>query len=221
MKYFQPAEENKIEALVLFCLIKNLKFDQTKTYYETKDVGFGITVKKLKVKGNFLNIHSEFEKLKDYQKLQVFTNEVELALLCPDECIFLYKVQDDCEINNIDIVGQFVYVTESEICSPILKDENYVDNNYFVYFKEFVLKNKTHFSAINREFTMTYYPNEKRFEIICDEMMILELLGVNRKIALPYVLYILKNIDRGTEHFVENCKIEKIVKRKKSLSTEP
>lgn len=218
--HYKSFEEEKIAVLSLICLIHSIPFNDNNSFYETVDLQNGVTIKRKKSTGNFLSLVKDYEVLKSYQNLKVYTSEDEMALLCPDRVLYYY--QDDDYIKNIDIVGQYVYIiSEKEACSGVEINDDEVDNFYFANFSAFVLQGETSFYQDEYSVSMKYDEKEKTFRICyknaeddeAPENLLLEIRNISKSISYPYVLFVLKSLERTSDCILTNCKVTKIVKK--------
>lgn len=219
LKNYKIFEEEKISILSLVCLVKSIPFNEDNSFYEDVRLQNGVTIRRKKSLGNFLSLVKEYDVLKSYQHLKVYANEDEMSLLCPDRILFEYE--DDDFIKNIDIIGQYVYiVSEKEAYSGVEIHEEAVNNLYFVNFSAYTLRDKTSFTYDNQEVFISYDAKEKLFKISRKEMdendedVLIEIRGISKAISYPYVLYVLKNLERDTTNLqLTNCTVTKIQRK--------
>ena len=219
LAHYKSFEEERISVLSLVCLVHSIPFNEQNSFYESIDLANGVSIKRKKSIGNFLSLVKEYEVLKSYQNLKVYTSEDEMALLCPDRV--LYHYQDENFLKDIDIVGQYIYImSKEEACSGVEIREDETNNLYFLNFSAFVLEDKTNFLYDNYEVNMSYDVTTKTFKITRkeeneeEEDLLLEIRNISKAIAYPYVLYVLKNLDRNTQSYhVNTCTVTKIVKK--------
>lgn len=221
LSHYKSFEEERVSIMSLVCLVHSIPFGDQNSFYEDINLQNGVEIRRKKSIGNFLSLVKEYDVLKSYQNLQVYASEDEMALLCPDRV--LYHYQDENFLKDIDIVGQYIYViSKEEACSGVEIREEEVNNLYFLNFSAFVLENKTNFIYDEHEVTMSYEPNTRTFRITrketesseANEDLLLEIRGISKSIAYPYVLYVLKNLDRDTQSYhATTCTVTKIVKK--------
>ena len=209
MNLFKKVDDKEY-AWILYFLLNGIPFDEESLKTERADMGLGVFIEKAFVSGMGLNLIEEKKKIMLYQNLQVFTKEIELSLLCKDKYLYHYfPKKDRLEINDIDVVGSYIYISENDVCTPVEIPSGTISNNsYFKNFKEFVLTGHT----VADDYTCDY--KDEDFKIICDSLnlTILRIGGVHMNVTYPFVLYILKNLQRDdmVEEFYEIEKIERI-----------
>lgn len=197
----------------LFYLLNNADIKDTKMVTETVE-GTNVTITKSLSSGLGINIGQEEEFLGKCRHLHVFTKEIELALLSGEPETYLYEgVRQDepCVIHNLNVVGHYVYVTDREICSPVLINVNEIyDNDYFPAFKEYVLNKK----AIVENFCLQYEEDRKRFSIYHqneedgEPSLVFEITGTDVHISYPFVFYVLKKLADNPKKNLMNSSFE-------------
>lgn len=212
-KYFKIFEEEKISLLSLVCFVKGIAFNEENSFYEILELENGITIKKKKTIGNFSDLVKEYDYINKYSDIQVFTNELEFSLFCPDRVLYLYSDEDG--VKNIDLVGKYLYVANRhEVCTGVDLDSECTDNFYMVNFIEFVLNNETDIDFNGSQLYLSYKDNIFTIYKVDDDKkdLLLEIKNVSKRICYPYVLYSLKHIDRGNESIMIDCKKQKITR---------
>lgn len=219
MQYFKPLDEKQY-SWSLFFLMNGLSYDKESARYVEEDVGLGITVKRQIACGKGVNISEETKRLSACQQIRVFTKEIELALIINDEVLYLYQNMDPSlpvQINNIDVAGSYVYVSEKDVCSPVLYNETFSNNNYFKNLKEYILTGKTETDMFIMEYDADKQVFSIRLKNSSDDQegaeLILECTNIGVRITYPFVFYILRYLKRDTG-FAENYRITKVEKRK-------
>lgn len=219
MELFERVENDKY-SWTLYYYLQNAIYnwaDGTHKVIRT-EIEDGTVIEREVVSGVGLNISDWNKKFDLCKKLQVFTSELELSLLCPDREINLYSAKGSkLDIQDIDVVGSYIYISDKEICTPVvLKDNNaYADNSYFLNFKEYVFSNHTETDNL----TFDFNEETKTFVILLDDengkREIYRMIGNRKSLTYAFVFFALKNLPRsGKEIMQKGFNIEKIKRRR-------
>ena len=145
MELFEKVEKEQFSWIV-FYILNDICFDDDNCKIIVQELDGGVTIEREVTSGIGLSIAEENRKFDLCKNVLVFTKEIELVLLCPDKEMNLYTSSNGSpiEIQNIDIIGRYIYITENEVCSPVyIKGGNPTDNSYFINFKEYILTGHT------------------------------------------------------------------------------
>lgn len=212
MQYFKKVNDEQY-SWSLFFILNGLPYDKSKCQLVKEDLGLGMEITRQVAAGHGLNIAEENRKFTECQKLQVYTQELELLLLCNDKQLYLYTNKKDNEpvvINSIRAIGNYIYVTENEVCSPVyIRNGETSQDTYFQTFKKFALTG--HAEAGN--FVFHYEKDKSAFAIGYEDELILGVRGINQRLAYPFVYYVLRCL-KGNEIRQENFRVVKIEKDK-------
>lgn len=210
MQYFRKVNDEQY-SWSLFFILNGLPYEKEKCQLVKEDLGLGMEVTRQVAAGKGLNIAEENRKFTECQRLQVYTKELELLLLCNDKQLYLYtNKQEDTPVtvNTIKVVGNYVYITENEVCSPIyLRNGDTSQDTFFRTFKEFVL---TGHAEVDK-FVFHYEKDKEAFAIGYDDELVLGVRGITQRLAYPFVFYVLKSL-KGNEIRQENFRVVKIEK---------
>lgn len=220
LKYYKEFKEEQVSVLSLVCLVHSIPFNEGNSELEKIDLTNGVKIKRLKSKGNFLSLVKDYELLKSYQNLKVFTDEQEMMIQCPDRVLYHYEDRENY-IQDIDIIGQYIYIyDEHAAASGIEIRESETNNQFFRNFCEYTKEDKTSFFYDDYQVFMEYNVETKTFKIFIKndngksdkETLLLEMENISKSISYPFVLYVLKNLERNTQqYFVNTCKVTKII----------
>ena len=211
MELFEKIEKEKY-SWTLFYYLQNANYNDDKQiiYSEFEN---GVKVEREVVSGIGLELVDWNKRFDFCKSLQVFSSELEMSLLCMDREINYYSSKGGLlDIKDIDVIGNYIYITETEICTPIvLENSAYTDNTYFLNFKEYYFDSHTDVKGI-----VCDYQNEI-FSIFLNDIngnrCIYKMSGVKKSLTYPFVLFILKNLPRGEMAQQRSFNVEKI-KRK-------
>ena len=214
MQYFKQVNDEQY-SWSLFFILNGLEYDQSKCQLVKEDLGLGMEVTRQVAAGKGLNIAEENRKFSDCQKLQVYTQELELLLLCNDKQLYLYtnkKEGEEVVINSIKAVGKYVYISKNEVCSPVyMRNGDTSPDTYFKTFKDFALNGHAEVGGKDEHFVFHYEPSKEAFAIAYNDDLILGVKGINQRLAYPFVYYVLRSL-KGNEMRPENFKVVKIEK---------
>lgn len=191
------------------CLCNGLEITGTQRIRE--ELSYGMVVEKavctFEEDADF-NLTEERKAIKRFEGCNIFTNEDLFILsLNPKTNIYLYSEEDDIfVVDNLDIVGQCTFISEDEICSTNLVSPSFaIERKNFVYFKEFVLGNRT----VIEDFEIVYSTNDFQVNLLLgqdEKESILHITNVSKKMIYPFVMYILSKVKTEND-FMENYKV--------------
>lgn len=147
------------------CLCNGLDIVETQRVKE--DLPYGMSVEKeicTFEENDDFNLSEERMNIKHYENCNIYTNEDLFVLaLSPKTNIYLYSEDDDLfVVDNLDIVGQHTYISETEICSTNLVSPSFsMEHKNFSYFKDFVMKNRTEIEG----FEIVYKDNDFQINV--------------------------------------------------------
>ena len=169
----------------LFFLVNGLTPSEDKvSVREIEDI---VVTKKMS-SGFGINLTEEEALLNRCKNIRVFTREIELALLAGDKEMYLYASKDgsDVEIQQIGVVGKYVYISPQEVASPVFitEGENCTDK-YFPVLKEYALKGHAEVSDYAVDYKDKVFTLRKGDEELC------KIENADKSLSYPFVLYLL------------------------------